>query len=244
MRPRHGCGGRVKPSAAPLGKTGAVRVPVGGQGSHVGAAPELRATLPRNWSRTRSARRIGAPLVVAPLLDAAGACTWSADCPPADEPRLSGSTACPLLQSRYDRERPTEPRTTTRDSPGGRVAGPELFEHLEHSSRNRVDSRAYLAARLMDCSSATGTDIRTMALARFDPVMCTGGAPSRAIATRRSRASTACSCIHRVLLAQLIGFGDKYPSIWRLTSPGKSDRRYSGSREAGVGLIARRSRRG
>src|SRR5439155_50648 len=26
----------------------------------------------------------------------------------------------------------------------------KLFEHLEHSSRNRVDSRAFLAARLMD----------------------------------------------------------------------------------------------
>ena len=195
--------------------------------------PELRATFARKLVQDQiSSAHPGAPLVVAPLLDAAGVLHVApriALLP--DDPRLSGFDCVPPgFKLGMIEERPTEPPDNDEGFAGAvELAGTKkLFEHLEHSSRNRVDSRAYLAARLMDVFIGDWDRHQDQwRWARFDSGDVHWWRP---IPRDRDQAFAR---LDGVLLyftgyywPQLIGFGDKYPSIWRLTFTGQvPDRR-------------------
>jgi len=195
--------------------------------------PELRATFAKKLVQDQiSSAHPGAPLVVAPLLDAAGVLHVApriALLP--DDPRLSGFDCVPPgFKLGMIEERPTEPPDNDEGFAGAvELAGTKkLFEHLEHSSRNRVDSRAYLAARLMDVFIGDWDRHQDQwRWARFDSGDVHWWRP---IPRDRDQAFAR---LDGVLLyftgyywPQLIGFGDKYPSIWRLTFTGQvPDRR-------------------
>ena len=195
--------------------------------------PELRATFAKALVRDQiSSAHPGAPLVVAPLLDAAGVLHVEpriALLP--DDPRLSGFDCVPPgFKLGMIEERPTEPPDNDEGFAGAvELAGTKkLFEHLEHSSRNRVDSRAYLAARLMDVFIGDWDRHQDQwRWARFDSGDVHWWRP---IPRDRDQAFARLDGVLLYLTGyywpQLIGFGDKYPSIWRLTFTGQvPDRR-------------------
>src|SRR5207248_916193 len=104
----------------------------------------------------------------------------------------------------------------------------KLFEHLEHSARNRVDSRAFLAARLMDVFIGDWDRHQDQwRWARFDSGEVHWWRP---IPRDRDQAFARLDGVLIWLTGyywpQVIGFGDDYPSIWRLTLTGQvADRR-------------------
>src|SRR5438309_1266789 len=115
--------------------------------------PELRATFARDLVQDQiSSAHPGGPLVVAPLLDATGVLHAEPRIMllPADDPRLRGYDCVrPGFLLGMIEERPTEPPDNEVAFAGAveLASTKKLFEHLEHSPRHRVDSRAYLAAR-------------------------------------------------------------------------------------------------
>src|SRR5947208_3638958 len=183
----------------------------------------------------QTAAPVGPPTrqtVVAPLLDAAGILHVEpriALLP--DDPRLSGFDCVrPGFKLGMIEERPTEPPDNDVGFAGAvELAGTKkLFEHLEHSSRNRVDSRAFLAARLMDVFIGDWDRHQDQwRWARFD----SGDVHTwRPIPRDRDQAFARLDGVLVWLTGyywpQLIGFGDDYPSIWRLTFTGEvPDRR-------------------
>ena len=189
--------------------------------------PELRATFARDLIQDQiSSAHPGGPLVVAPLLDAAGVLHA--------EPRLALLPDDPRL-SRFDcvrpgfklgmiEERPTEPPDNDVGFAGAaELAGTSrLFEHLEHDSRHRVDSRAFLAARLMDVYIGDWDRHHDQwRWARFDSAAVHTWRP---IPRDRDQAFARLDGLLVWLTGfywpQLVGFGDDYPSIWRLTLAG------------------------
>ena len=195
--------------------------------------PELRATFAKDLVQDQiSSAHPGAPLVVAPLLDAAGvlhAEPHIALLP--DDSRLSGFDCVPPgFKLGMIEERPTEPPDNDVAFAGAvELAGTKkLFEHLEHSSRNRVDSRAFLAARLMDVFIGDWDRHQDQwRWARFDSGDVHWWRP---IPRDRDQAFARLDGVLVWLTGyywpQVIGFGDDYPSIWRLTFTGEvPDRR-------------------
>ncbi len=194
--------------------------------------PELRATFVREIIQDQiSSAHPGAPLVVAPLLDAAGVLNAEPRLfvlP--DDRRLTGIVCAFPGELGMIEERPTE-------GPDGEptVAGAvdlantkKLFEHLERSSRHRVDSRAFLAARLMDVFIGDWDRHQDQwRWARFDSA---GVHWWRPIPRDRDQAFARLDGLLVWLTGfyqpQVVGFGDNYPSIWRLTFAGQvPDRR-------------------
>ncbi len=195
--------------------------------------PELRATFAKNLVQDQiSSAHPGAPLVVAPLLDAAGILHVEprmALLP--DDPRLNGFDCVrPGFKLGMIEERPTEPPDNEVAFAGAvELAGTKkLFEHLEHSARNRVDSRAFLAARLMDVFIGDWDRHQDQwRWARFDSGEVHWWRP---IPRDRDQAFARLDGVLIWLTGyywpQVIGFGDDYPSIWRLTLTGQvADRR-------------------
>jgi len=195
--------------------------------------PELRATFAKNLVQDQiSSAHPGAPLVVAPLLDAAGILHVEpriALLP--DDPRLNGFDCVrPGFKLGMIEERPTEPPDNEVAFAGAvELAGTKkLFEHLEHSSRNRVDSRAFLSARLMDVLIGDWDRHQDQwRWARFDSGEVHWWRP---IPRDRDQAFARLDGFLVWLTGfywpQVIGFGDDYPSIWRLTLTGQvPDRR-------------------
>ena len=190
--------------------------------------PELRATFAQKLVQDQiSSAHPGAPLVVGPLLDAAGILNVEpqiALLP--DDPRLSGFDCVrPGFKLGMIEERPTEPP----DNDVGFAGAVELahtkklFEHLEHSSRHRVDSRAYLAARLMDVFIGDWDRHQDQwRWARFDSGDVHWWRP---IPRDRDQAFARLDGLLLWLTAyywpEVLGFGDDYPSIWRLTLTGE-----------------------
>jgi hypothetical protein len=195
--------------------------------------PELRATFAKGLVRDQiSSAHPGGPLVVAPLLDATGVLHVEpriALLP--DDARLNGFDCVrPGFKLGMIEERPTEPPDNDVGFAGAvELAGTKkLFEHLEHSSRNRVDSRAFLAARLMDVFIGDWDRHQDQwRWARFDSGDVHWWRP---IPRDRDQAFARLDGVLVWLTGfywpQIIGFGDNYPSIWRLTFTGQvPDRR-------------------
>src|SRR5207249_779904 len=195
--------------------------------------PELRATFARDVVQDQiSSAHPGAPLVVAPLLDATGILHVEPRITLLPEdPRLDGFDCVrPGFKLGMIEERPTEPPDNDVGFAGAaELAGTKkLFEHLEHSSRHRVDSRAFLAARLMDVFIGDWDRHQDQwRWARFDSA---GVHWWRPIPRDRDQAFARLDGLLVWLTGfyqpQVVGFGDNYPSIWRLTFAGQvPDRR-------------------
>ena len=196
--------------------------------------PELRATFARDVVQDQiSSAHPGGPLVVAPLLDATGVLHAEPRIMllPADDPRLRGYDCVrPGFLLGMIEERPTEPPDNDVAFAGAveLASSKKLFEHLEHSARHRVDSRAYLAARLMDVFIGDWDRHHDQwRWARFDSGEVHIWRP---IPRDRDQAFARLDGFLVWLTGfywpQLVGFGDDYPSIWRLTLAGEvPDRR-------------------
>ena len=196
--------------------------------------PELRATFARDVVQDQiSSAHPGGPLVVAPLLDATGVLHAEPHIMllPADDPRLRGYDCVrPGFLLGMIEERPTEPPDNDVAFAGAveLASTKKLFEHLEHSARHRVDSRAYLAARLMDVFIGDWDRHHDQwRWARFDSGEVHIWRP---IPRDRDQAFARLDGFLVWLTGfywpQLVGFGDDYPSIWRLTLAGEvPDRR-------------------
>jgi len=194
--------------------------------------PELRATFVRDLIQDQiSSAHPGAPLVVAPLLDAARILNAEPRIfvLPNDR-RLAGFDCAKPGALGMIEERPTVgPDNDVAWAGAADLATTKkLFEHLERDSRNRVDSRAYLAARLMDVLIGDWDRHQDQwRWARFDSA---GMRWWRPIPRDRDQAFARLDGVLVWLTGfywpQLIGFGDDYPSIWRLTYAGEvPDRR-------------------
>ena len=196
--------------------------------------PELRATFARDVVQDQiSSAHPGGPLVVAPLLDATGVLHAEPRIMllPADDPRLRGYDCVrPGFLLGMIEERPTEPPDNEVAFAGAveLASTKKLFEHLEHSPRHRVDSRAYLAARLMDVFIGDWDRHHDQwRWARFDSGQVHIWRP---IPRDRDQAFARLDGFLVWLTGfywpQVVGFGDDYPSIWRLTLAGEvPDRR-------------------
>ena len=196
--------------------------------------PELRATFAQDLVQDQiSSAHPGGPLVVAPLLDATGVLHAEPRIMllPADDPRLRGY-ACvrPGFLLGMIEERPTEPPDNEVAFAGAveLASTKKLFEHLEHSSHHRVDSRAFLAARLMDVFIGDWDRHHDQwRWARFDsgPVHIWRPIP-RDRDQAFARLDGFLVWLTGFYWPQVVGFGDDYPSIWRLTLTGEApDRR-------------------
>ena len=194
--------------------------------------PELRATFVREIIQDQiSSAHPGAPLVVAPLLDAAGVLNAEPRLfvlP--NDARLAGITCAYPGELGMIEERPAVGPEDEPTVPGAvdLANTKKLFEHLERSSRHRVDSRAFLAARLMDVFIGDWDRHQDQwRWARFDSA---GVHWWRPIPRDRDQAFARLDGVLVWLTGfyqpQVVGFGDDYPSIWRLTFAGQvPDRR-------------------
>jgi len=190
--------------------------------------PELRATFARDLIQDQiSSAHPGGPLVVAPLLGAAGVLHAEPQMVVLPEDaRLAGLDCVrPGFKLGMIEERPTEgPDNEPGFAGAADLAGTrKLFEHIEHDSRHRVDSRAFLASRLMDVFIGDWDRHQDQwRWARFDSA---GVYWWRPIPRDRDQAF---SRLDGLLLwftgfyqPEVVGFGNDYPNIWRLTFTGQ-----------------------
>src|SRR5207247_8121067 len=194
--------------------------------------PELRATFARSIIQDQiSSAHPGGPLVVAPLLDAAGVLHAEPRLVALpDDARLAGFDCVHAGMLGMIEERPTGPPDNEPGFAGAaEPAGTQrLFEHLENDADHRIDSRAFLAARLMDVFIGDWDRHHDQwRWARFDSGEVHIWRP---IPRDRDQAFARLDGFLVWLTGfywpQLVGFGDDYPSIWRLTLAGEvPDRR-------------------
>jgi surface antigen Omp85-like protein len=189
--------------------------------------PDLRETFARDLLQDQiSSAHPGGPLVVAPLLQAAGVLNAEPQLfALPDDPRVTRFACMQAGMLGMIEERPTE---GTDSGPGFGGAADlatttKLFDLLEQHPEHRVDSRGFLAARLLDVFLGDWDRHQLQwRWARFDA----GGAHRwRPIPRDRDQAF---SRLDGLLLAlagfyqpQVVGFGDDYPSIYRLTLTGQ-----------------------
>lgn len=189
--------------------------------------PDLRRTFARNILQDQiSAAHPGAPLVVAPLLNAADVLHA--------EPRmvvLPHDARLPPIECARPgtlgmiEERPTDGPDHEAGFAGAAdlASTPQLFQRLENSADHRVDARAFLAARLMDAFVGDWDRHQDQwRWARFDSSGVHWWHPiPRDRDHAFERLDGLLVWIAGYYQPQLIGFGDDYPSIWRLTYSGR-----------------------
>lgn len=185
--------------------------------------PDLRRSFVRELLQDQiSSAHPGAPLMVAPLLEATGVLHAT----PAlyvlpDDPRLAGFDCVHAGMLGMIEVRPAG---ATDDDPGfaGAVdveSTQKLFDRLERSPKDRVDARAFLAARLLDIYIGDWDRHQDQWLwGRYDE----GGLHWwRPIPRDRDQAFARLDGllvqIAGAYYPQLIGFDDEYPSLFRLT---------------------------
>src|SRR6266702_900466 len=190
--------------------------------------PELRATFARDLIQDQiSSAHPGGPLVVAPLLGAAGVLHAEPQMVVLPEDaRLAGLDCVrPGFKLGMIEERPTEgPDNEPGFAGAADLAGTrKLFEHIEHDSRHRVDSRAFLASRLMDVFIGDWDRHQDQwRWARFDSAGVHWWRPiPRARDQAFARLDGLLVWLTGFYQPQVVGFGDNYPSIWRLTFTGQ-----------------------
>jgi hypothetical protein len=190
-------------------------------------APELRRTFARQIVQDQiSAAHPGAPLIVAPLLEAVGVLHAKPQLVllPNDS-RIAGLECGRPGTLGMIEERPAEGDD---DSPGFAGAADlastvRLFDRLENGADHRVDARAFLAARLMDVFMGDWDRHQDQwRWARFDSA---GVHWWRPIPRDRDYAFAHLDgflvWIAGFYKPQIIGFGDEYPRIWRITYSGR-----------------------
>lgn len=189
--------------------------------------PELRRTFARDLLQDQiSSGHPGAPLVVAPLLEATGVlhATPALYALP-DDPRLAPFDCVHAGMLGMIEIRPAG---ASDEEPGfaGAVdiaSTQKLFNRLEHSATDRVDARAFLAARLLDIYIGDWDRHHDQwRWARYDE----GGVHWwRPIPRDRDQAFARLDGIlvqlAGVYFPQLVGFDDEYPDLFRLTFAGQ-----------------------
>jgi surface antigen Omp85-like protein len=189
--------------------------------------PDLRRTFARDVLQDQiSSAHPGAPLVVAPLLEATGVlhATPSLYVLP-DDPRLAalGCASAGMLGMIEVR-----PAGASDEEPGfaGAIdigSTQKLFNRLERSPDDRVDARAFLAARLLDIYIGDWDRHHDQwRWARYDE----GGLHWwRPIPRDRDQAFSRLDGLllqlAGVYFPQLVGFDDDYPNLFRLTFAGQ-----------------------
>jgi hypothetical protein len=188
--------------------------------------PDLRRSFARELVQDQiSSAHPGAPLVVAPLLDATGVlhATPSLYVLP-DDPRLAALACMPAGTLGMIEVRPAAASDEDAGFAGATdiASTQNLFNRLEHSSTDRVDARAFLAARLLDIYIGDWDRHQDQwRWARYDE----GGFHWwRPIPRDRDQAFSRLDglllSLAGVYYPQLIGFDDDYPSLYRLTLTG------------------------
>lgn len=189
--------------------------------------PDLRRTFARDLVQDQiSTQHPGAPLVVAPLLEAAGVlhATPALYVLPTD-PRLATLACAPPGMLGMIEERPTAASDSEPGFAGAVDVGStkKLFGRLERGPDDRVDARAFLRARLLDVYVGDWDRHQDQwRWARFD----TGGLHWwRPIPRDRDQAFSRLDGV-LVWLAgfyypELVGFDDSYPSLYRLSRTGE-----------------------
>ena len=189
--------------------------------------PDLRQTFVRSLIQDQISSELpGAPLIVASLLNATNVLHASPHLVvlPYD-PRLAGIDCVkPGLLGMIE-ERPTEPPDNDVGFAGAvdLASTKKLLDLLERDSDHRVDSRDLLAARLMDAFVGDWDRHHDQwRWARFDSGSIHWWRP---IPRDRDQAFSRMDGILIWLAGfyqpQLVGFGDDYPPIWRLTYSGR-----------------------
>ncbi len=188
--------------------------------------PDLRRSFARELVQDQiSSAHPGAPLVVAPLLEATGVlhATPTLYVLP-DDPRFAALACVPAGTLGMIEVRPA---AVSDEDPGfagaADIASTQtLFNRLEHSSTDRVDARAFLAARLLDVYIGDWDRHQDQwRWARYDE----GGLHWwRPIPRDRdqpfSRLDGLLIRLAGVYYPQLVGFDDEYPNLLRLTLTG------------------------
>lgn len=189
--------------------------------------PDLRRTFARDLLQDQiSSAHPGAPLVVAPLLEATGVlhATPALYALP-DDPRLA---AFDCVHAGMLGMIEVRPAGASDEEPGfeGAVdiaSTQKLFNRLERSPNDRVDARAFLAARLLDIYIGDWDRHQDQwRWARYDE----GGLRSwRPIPRDRDQAFARLDGVlvqlAGVYFPQLVGFDDDYPDLYRLTYAGQ-----------------------
>lgn len=194
---------------------------------------DLRQTFAKDVLQDQtSSGHPGAPLVVAPLLEATGVLHASPSLyvlP--DDPRLKDFDCVYAGMLGMIEQRPT---ATTDDDPGfaGAIdiaSTDKLFSRLEQSPIDRVDARAFLAARLVDIFLGDWDRHHDQwRWARFDEGELRWWRPiPRDRDQAFSRLDGLLVQLAGVYYPQLVGFSAAYPSLFRLTFTGQVlDRRF------------------
>jgi hypothetical protein len=189
--------------------------------------PDLRETFARDLLQDQiSSAHPGGPLVVAPLLEAAGVLQAEPQIfALPDDPRVTSFSCMHAGMLGMIEQRPTE---GTDSEPGFAGAADittttKLFSLLDQHPDHRADSRAFLVARLLDVLLGDWDRHQLQwRWARFDE----GGVHWwRPIPRDRDQAFSRLDGLLIELAGfyqpQVVGFGDNYPSIYRLTLTGQ-----------------------
>ncbi len=194
--------------------------------------PDLRETFARDLLQDQtSSAHPGGPLVVAPLLKAAGVLQTEPQMfALPDDPRVTRFSCMHAGMLGMIEERPTEGPDGEPGFAGAvdLATTKKLLDLLEQHPDHRVDSRAFLVARLLDVFVGDWDRHQLQwRWGRFDEA---GGHWWRPIPRDRDQAFSRLDGLLVGLAGfyrpQVVGFGDNYPSIYRLTLTGQMlDRR-------------------
>lgn len=189
--------------------------------------PDLQQTFARELLQDQtSSAHPGAPLVVAPLLEASGIlhATPSLYVLPEDA-RLAGFDCVYAGMLGMIEERPTGGSDEEPGFAGATdiASTAELFDRLQRNPRDRVDARAFLAARLLDVYLGDWDRHQDQwRWARFDDAGLRWWRPiPRDRDQAFSRLDGLLVRLAGVYFPQIVGFDDAYPSLYRLTLTGQ-----------------------
>lgn len=188
--------------------------------------PDLRRSFARELVQDQiSSAHPGAPLVVAPLLDATGVlhATPILYVLP-DDPRLTALGCVPAGTLGMIELRPAAASDEDSGFAGADdiASTQKLFNRLERNANDRIDARAFLAARLLDVYIGDWDRHQDQwRWARYDEGKLRWWRPiPRDRDQAFARLDGLLVALASVYYPQLIGFDDEYPSLYRLTLTG------------------------
>ncbi len=188
--------------------------------------PDLRRSFARELVQDQiSSAHPGAPLVVAPLLDATGVlhATPTLYVLP-DDPRLAALGCVPAGTLGMIELRPAAASDEDSGFAGAEdiASTQKLFNRLERSANDRIDAREFLAARLLDVYIGDWDRHQDQwRWARYDEGKRHWWRPiPRDRDQAFARLDGLLVQLAGVYYPQVIGFDDEYPSLYRLTLTG------------------------